>query len=390
MVRPPAAGFGQVELIAALAQLAELPSPSPMPEPEAPLAGALSDALLAWIPGARRDLPWRRRRDPYAVWISEVMLQQTQVSTVIPYFERWMRRFPDVRTLAAATLDDVLRIWEGLGYYSRARNLHRAARQIVERQGGQIPANRGELLALPGIGRYTAGAILSLAFGQREPVLDGNVRRLLCRVFDVTGDPRTTATQSVLWGLSRELVESVAAPEAGELNEAMMEIGALVCTPASPDCQACPLAAMCLAHRRGRERDLPARAARREVPHHDVTAAAVQDAGGRYLLIRRPADGLLGGLWGFPGGRADPGETLHACVVRTVREQTGVAVAATSEIIRLNHAYTHLRITLHAYRCELLGGDASPLLCSAVRWVEAAHLASYPFPVTDRKILSRL
>jgi len=351
-----------------------------------PPLGAVASLLLAWVRADRRDLPWRRRRDPYAVWISEVMLQQTQVATVVPYFERWMARFPDISSLAAATPDDVLLIWAGLGYYARARNLHRMAQEIVARHRGTIPSEKKALLALPGIGRYTAGAILSLAFGQREPVLDGNVRRVLCRVYDIADDPTEAATERHLWQLATGLV--MAAPEdaAGDLNEGLMELGALICTSGQPDCTACPIITMCLAHARGVEAERPVKRPMARPPHYDAAAAVILDDAGQYLLIKRPAPGLLGGLWGFPGGMLQEGEVVAEGFARTVREQIGLEVAPGDTIARIRHAYTHFRITLHAYRCRIIAGEPQPLRCAAIRWVAAGELSSYALPVTDAKI----
>ncbi len=349
---------------------------------------SLTHRLLAWIANGRRDLPWRRRRDPYAVWISEVMLQQTQAATVIPYFENWLARFPDVQALAAASLDDVLKAWEGLGYYARARNLQAAAQCIVQQHGGSLPADRRALLALPGIGRYTAGAILSLAFGQAEPVLDGNVRRVLCRVYDIGEDPRQPAVERSLWELAATLVEAAPPGQAGDLNEALMELGALVCTPVAPACSACPIREHCLACARGTVAERPVRSRKARTPHFNVVAGAIQDGQERYLIVRRPERGLLGGLWGFPGGALEPGEAATDGLTRTIREQTGVTIRAGAPLTRIKHAYTHFRITLHAFAGELVSGEAQPLRCAEVRWVTHKALADYAFPVTDRKIVA--
>jgi A/G-specific adenine glycosylase len=342
--------------------------------------------LLRWMEQARRDLPWRRDRSPYAVWISEVMLQQTQVATVVPYFERWLARFPDIACLAAAPLDDVLKSWEGLGYYARARNLQAAARVMVERHGGAIPSDREGLVALPGIGRYTVGAILSIAFGQVEPILDGNVRRVLCRLYDVEGDPRTPEVEERLWELSAELVQAAPEGRAGEFNEALIELGALVCTPVAPDCPGCPVRDFCLAYDRGTVALRPLKSTRPPTPYYDTVAAVVRNPGGRLLIIQRPSQGLLGGLWGFPGGTVEPDEDLPDAVRRTVREQTGLTVTARAPVRKVKHAYTHFRITLHAFTAELEGGEALPLTCTEVRWVDLGQLDDYAFPVTDRKV----
>ncbi len=358
----------------------------------APAPNHLSSALLAWIALGRRDLPWRQRRDPYAVWISEIMLQQTQVVTVVPYFDRWMARFPDIAALAAAPLDDVLKAWEGLGYYARARNLQRAAQIVVAQYGGQLPGERGALLALPGIGRYTVGAILSLAFGQPEPVLDGNVRRVLCRVYDIAEDPRQPAVVRRLWDTAAALVEAAPAGQAGDLNEALMELGAQVCTPGRPACGSCPLQAACLAHAHGVEAERPLRRAKPRTPHYQVTAAVIQDPGGRYLLIQRPPNGLLGGLWGFPGCTTDTPDAaaLADCLTRALAAELGISVAVDGLLPPIKHAYTHFRITLQPFLCRLVSGTVRSQTYTHVRWVAAADLDTYAFPVTDRKILDLL
>lgn len=367
----------------------------------------MSPALLAWIALNRRDLPWRRQREPYAVWISEIMLQQTQVATVAPYFERWLARFPDVHALAAASTDDVMKAWEGLGYYARARNLHRAAQLVATQHGGRLPGDRAALLALPGIGRYTAGAILSLAFGQHEPVLDGNVRRVLCRLHDIAEDPRKPAVEARLWELATALVTTAPPGQAGDLNEALMELGARVCRPGRPDCTRCPLQGACLAHARGVEMARPVKAARPRSPHYNVTAAIIQDAEGRYLVVQRPPAGLLGGLWGFPGSaagdcRAEAGPkrsedaavaalaALADCLQHALDAALGIEIQVGEPLPAIEHAYTHFRITLRPFLCRMLGGAVAPRAYAAARWVAPADLAAYAFPVTDRKIIELL
>lgn len=315
------------------------------------------------------------------------MLQQTQVATVIPFFERWMTRFPDPASLATAPIDDVLKAWEGLGYYARARNLHRAARIIVEEHGREVPSERSALLALPGIGRSTAGAILSLAFGRPEPILDGNVRRVLCRLYDIEGDPRAPAVEAELWQLAAAWVQSAPPGQAGPLNEALMELGALICTPDLPQCPDCPISAGCLARQRATVELRPARRRRATSPHHDVVAAVIQDGEGRLLLARRKAPGLLGGLWGFPGGIVRPGEDHISAVRRTIQEQVGIDVAPHSPLGSLKHAYTHFRITLHSWTATWLYGEPKALMCQEVRWAAFGLLDGYAMPVTDRRIV---
>lgn len=318
------------------------------------------------------------------------MLQQTQVATVIPYFERWLSRFPDPAALAAAPTGDVMKAWEGLGYYARARNLHRAAQQIVRQHGGEIPDDRAALLALPGIGRSTAGAILSLAFGRAEPILDGNVRRVLCRVYDVAGDPRAPVVEAGLWQLAETLVRDAPSGRAGSLNEALMELGALVCTPDQPQCPECPILVDCLAHRRGTVPLRPLRRAKSATPLHDVVAAVIRNPAGEVLLVRRHDAGLLGGLWGVPGGIAAAGEDHVSAVRRTVEDQAGIIVSPDSPLGSFGHAYTHFRIILHAWTAAWLEGEPRAKQCAEVRWVSPQDLDDYAMPVTDRRVVRLL
>jgi A/G-specific adenine glycosylase len=337
---------------------------------------------------AARDLPWRRDRSPYAVWISEIMLQQTQVATVIPYFERWLGRFPNIAELASASLDDVLKAWEGLGYYARARNLRRAAQLMVERHNGRVPDDRSALLALPGIGRYTVGAILSIAFGRPEPILDGNVRRVLCRLYDVDEDPRRPEVEEWLWAHSEGIMRAAGTGNAGEINEALMELGALVCVPVAPDCWACPVRTACLAYQRGTVAERPVKTARPHTPYYDVAAAVLVRGDGRVLITRRPPSGLLGGLWGFPSVVVAAGETLEAAAARAVRERIGMRAHIGARVAAVKHAYTHFRITLHGFAAsverEAFAGDTD------ARWVTPEELEQVALPVTDRKVANAL
>lgn len=254
--------------------------------------------VLSWFEeNGRHDLPWQRERTPYAVWVSEIMLQQTQVTTVIPYFERFMQRFPDVRTLADSPQDEVLHHWSGLGYYARARNLHRAAAELMEHHGGEFPAEIALVEALPGIGRSTAGAILSLALGQRHPILDGNVKRVLARHVALPGWPGRAKVQRELWALAETRTPK---HRVGDYNQAMMDLGATLCNRASPDCARCPVAQDCEARLSGRQADFPTRRPARRIPVRGVRMLLLRDPGGRVLLEQRPAQGVWGGLWSLP------------------------------------------------------------------------------------------
>jgi len=340
--------------------------------------------LLAWYRREARDLPWRRTRDPYAIWVSEIMLQQTQVETVGPYYRRFMERFGTVQALAGARLDSVLKAWEGLGYYTRARNLHAAARMVCRDHGGRIPDTVEGLRALPGIGRYTAGAIASIAFGRDAPVLDGNVTRVLCRVFAVEDDPKRAAVQRRLWGLCAELLPR---GRAGDFNQAMMELGARVCRPQNPACEACPIRGGCRARAQGRAEQLPVRRSGRALPRHTIAVGIVWKDG-RVLIDKRRADAMLGGLWEFPGGKKRPRERLADAVVREVYEEVGIRVEPTCRRMVVDHAYSHFRIRLHAYDCRYVSGRVRAVGCAAARWVRPEHLQRFAFPAANQKIIA--
>ena len=347
---------------------------------------AIATALSAWWKKHDRDMPWRRTSDPYAIWVSEVMLQQTQVATVIPYYERWMVRFPDVAALAQATLDDVLKCWEGLGYYSRGQNLHKAARQVVSRFGGHLPPDVRQLRALPGVGRYTAGAIASIAFGLDEPVLDGNVERVLCRALGIGSNPKRARTARTLWSAVRSLI---APGRAAEVNQALMDLGATLCTRRKWACEICPLSGPCAANERGLQAMLPARPKRRDVPHHTIAVGIIRKQG-LILIDRRKPDAMLGGLWEFPGGKVDPGEALPDAIRREVREEVGIEIDVGDEIAAVEHAYSHFSITLHAFACRHISGLARPLGCTACTWVRPDELDAYAMPRANRKIIEAL
>jgi A/G-specific adenine glycosylase len=321
----------------------------------------LTSRLLAWYADNRRDLPWRRTRDPYHIWIAEVMLQQTQVATVVPYYERFMERFPTVEILATASLDDVLKLWEGLGYYARARHLHAAALRVISEFNGRIPDTMEELLSLPGIGRYTAGALLSIAGNQDVPAPDGNARRVLCRVFAIGEDVTRGPGQRRLWNLAESLLPR---GRAGDFNQALMDLGATVCIPRAPFCGDCPLSNECQAHRLGQEVQFPIRRPRRPLPHYEVAAGIIWNGGGKFLIAQRLPEGLLGGLWEFPGGKREPDETLEECLQRELSEELAINVVVGSPLTVVQHTYTHFRITMHAFPFPLLTTRSSPLCAS--------------------------
>lgn len=347
---------------------------------------AVTRPLLAWFRRRARDLPWRRTDDPYAIWVSEIMLQQTQVATVLPYYERFLRRFPTVEKLARARLDTVLKLWEGLGYYGRARNMHRAAKEIVKRFDGHWPRTKDQLLALPGIGAYTAGAVASIAFGQREPVVDGNVTRVLCRLFHICEDPRQSAVQREIWSLAEWLVPR---SRPGDFNQALMELGSEVCLPGRPLCDECPLERACQARLHEEETSLPIRRPRKSIPHYTIAVGVVY-RNGLILIDKRQPEGLLGGLWEFPGGKQEAGESLEEAVRREVREELGIRIRVKRRLTAVDHAYSHFRIRLHAFECTYVSGKVRCHRCAEFKWVRPEDLYRYAFPAANNKIIAAL
>jgi A/G-specific adenine glycosylase len=342
--------------------------------------------LLAWYRKNRRDLPWRRTSDPYAIWISEAMLQQTRVETVIPYWERFLALFPDVEALATADADEVLGAWAGLGYYSRARNLQKAAQAVVERFGGELPDTAEGLEELPGIGRYTAGAVASIAFDRPEPVVDGNVERVLARVLDVREDVKKPAVKQRFWEAAGELARG---PHPGDLNQALMELGATICVPKAPRCMACPVIAECAARAAGDPESLPVKS-RKKPPKRVEASAGLLLRRGRALAVRRPPEGLLGGLWELPGGDLEEKEDPESGLLRNLAERTGLRVAAAEPLGSVEHVFTHRRLRLHVFRCEPPEGRIRLAGFDAHRWLAPASLGGLPLGAVTKKALRLL
>ncbi|HWM86752.1 MAG TPA: A/G-specific adenine glycosylase [Kofleriaceae bacterium] len=349
----------------------------------------IAERVVAWFRRHRRDLPWRRTRDPYAIWVSEVMLQQTRIAAVLPYYERWMDRFPSAERLAAAPLDDVLAAWSGLGYYGRARNLHRGAREVVERHGGRVPDTAAELRSLPGVGRYTAGAIASIGFGRREPLVDGNVARVLARLFAIEEDVKSASTARRLWQIAGELVPA-GAP--GDFNQGLMELGQEVCTPAAPRCEACPLAGSCAARATGRTAELPLvgkRQADADKPLLRARAAWIE-RGGRVLLARRRPEGLFGGLWELP--QAPDRERLHALFSALGAQ---LELGAPRPVFRHRQVLSHRRLELDVYVARLAGRPGRGALAAGsgpyerLAWHSLATLGSLGVAASSHAILQK-
>lgn len=345
----------------------------------------LSRQLLAWYRRHQRSLPWRETSDPYCIWISEIMLQQTQVDTVIPYYQRFLKVFPNVSALARAPLQDVLKVWENLGYYSRARNIHAAARVIVEKFGGQIPDTLEEIKTLPGIGDYTAGAILSIAYGRALPAVDGNVRRILCRLFAIRKPVDDTREQKQFQKVAALLIP---ARRPGDFNQALMDLGATICKSRNPDCSFCPIANICQARLQNLQNVLPVMSKTRAIPHRQAAAAVIRDAKGRLLLVQRPPSGLLASLWKLPGGFIKGDQNIENSLKQSVKKELGISIRTGKRLASVNHTYTHFRLTLHACECRLLKGTADPLKCQNWQWASPADLKKLPLSKVDRMILA--
>ena len=346
---------------------------------------ALRSGLLEWYSIQGRDLPWRRSRDPYAIWVSEIMLQQTQVKTVIPYYDRWLAQFPTLQTLASADQQQVLKLWQGLGYYARARNLHRAAQDIVSQHHGVFPTDLPTAVSLPGIGRTTAGGILSAAFDQPTPILDGNVKRVLARL--VALSVPTSKAIAQLWQLSIALLDP-AHPR--DFNQAWMDLGATVCLPRSPLCDRCPWQPHCCAYHQGIQTEIPMTETRAPIPRKMIGVAVIWNDAGQILIDRRKPNGLLGGLWEFPGGKVELGETIPACIQREIQEELGIEIEVGDRLIVIDHTYSHFHVTLNVHHCKHLSGEPQAIECDEIRWVELADLDSYPFPKANLQIIEAL
>ncbi|OGH55739.1 MAG: A/G-specific adenine glycosylase [Candidatus Lindowbacteria bacterium RIFCSPLOWO2_12_FULL_62_27] len=346
---------------------------------------AFRRALLGWYRRHRRDLPWRRTRDPYRILVSEIMLQQTQAVTVVPYYERFLKAFPTVQALARARREKLMKLWEGLGYYARARNLHEAARRIVRDCGGRVPRDPEVFSNLPGAGPYTTAAVLSIAYGAPLAAVDGNVRRVIARLYDI-GRPLASDDREVRERADRLLEDR----HAGDFNQAMMELGARICVPTNPACLLCPVRPHCAAFAGGTVGRRPVTQARRARPHKRVVAAVIRK-NGKILIGLRPWDqGLLGGLWEFPGGKIEPGESPETAVRREMQEEIGADVEAGPAVSTVDHVYTHLSITLSGHFCRLKRGTPKPLFHAKLRWVRPCDLARYAFPEANRKLIREM
>jgi A/G-specific adenine glycosylase len=360
--------------------------------PASPLAGGVSVStalrrqvnrrLRAWFQRHRRDLPWRHTTDPYAIWVSEVMLQQTQVATVVPFYLRFLEHFPTIQALAAAPEEQVLRHWEGLGYYRRARDLHRGARQLAAQHGGRLPDDPVVFGRIPGVGRYTLGAVLSQAFDRRLPIVEANSQRVLCRYFGWRDDPRSGPMQRQLWQTAEALLPR---RQAGAFNQSLMELGALVCTPARPRCQDCPLQAGCQARRLGLQEQIPLRPAPPTIVAVNEVAVVLWRRG-RVLLVQRPPEGRWASLWEFPRGSVDGDQTHEQAALRLLQQRANLEAMIGQELLTVRHGVTRFRITLVCLEARHASGRFRSAFYPQGRWLRPAELEQYPISTPQRRL----
>ncbi|TKB27305.1 A/G-specific adenine glycosylase [Desulfopila sp. IMCC35006] len=347
----------------------------------------IAQPLLDWFRRTRRDLPWRRTYDPYHVWISEIMLQQTQMDRGVAYFLRWIERFADVRAVAAAEEQEILKYWEGLGYYARARNLHKAAKVMVLEYGGKVPCEYEQLLRLPGIGPYTAAAVASVAGNYDVPVIDANVTRVYARLFDIGEPVKERPVQKRLAEIAENLLPR---GQARAYNQALMDLGGLVCTPKNPSCSQCPIAAACAALALGTVTERPVIGpGKRSITIHKV--AGIIGFNKKIYIQQRQADDVWGGLWEFPGGQVEEGKADDR-LAAAILQDTGLVVVPVEFITRVMHQYTHHKIILDCFWCRLTGDNCQPVLHSACdyRWIDPLELGRFAFPAGPRKLLKFL
>lgn len=342
--------------------------------------------ILDWYQANKKSWPWRENPDPYAVWVSEIMAQQTRLATVLPYYQQWMQTFPSIKSLAIASQQDVLAVWEGLGYYSRARNIHKAAKLLVKDYDGKLPNNSKDLQKLPGIGKYTAGAIASMAFKKDAAVVDGNVKRVLARLYSIETEINTSVGEKEIWKIAEDLVPS---GFAGDFNQGLMELGAFVCTPTNPKCDICPVLSQCKAFKNGKQNSLPNKKPKDKIPHYAVSAAIITKDK-KFLIAQRPEKGLLAGLWEFPGGKLEENESLEQALMREIKEELDCKIEVGKLFGTYKHAYTHFKITLHAFIVNKFNSQPIALEAQQIKWVELIHLKDYPMGKIDRLIANDL
>ena len=343
-------------------------------------------ALVDWYLTNQRDLPWRKASDPYPIWLSEVMLQQTQVATVLPYYHGFLKRFPNLQVLARANLQEVLKAWEGLGYYARARNLHKAAGVVINQCQGKIPRSWQDFRKLPGVGDYIAAAVLSIAFSKPYSVVDGNVKRVLSRLFVMKEPVNHASAKKIFQQAAADLLDT---QNPGTFNQALMELGAIVCKPRNPLCHTCPVQTWCLAYQSGRISEFPRKLKKKATPQYPI-AVGVVFKNNRVLITRRKPEGLLGGLWEFPGGKIKKNEKAEVACIREIKEEVNLAVKVDLHLCMVKHAYTHFKIQMDVFCCSYISGRVKLNGPVDHRWIRLNQLENYPLPKANHKFLSQL
>ena len=343
-----------------------------------------SDKLLRWYDNQGHNFPWRGIIDPYKTWLSEVMLQQTQVHTVIPYFKRWLQAFPNIKSVASADMDTILKQWEGLGYYARARNFHAACKIVESNYLGEVPNDIDQFSSLPGAGSYISGAVMSIAFNQPVPALDANAFRVVSRLQSVD-KPFSKCKNE----MNEFLSDLICTQRPGDFNQAIMDLGRNICTPINPHCTICPLSKYCSAFVNKTVSNYPVKLKSRQKPHYRVAVGVIWK-NEKILISKRRENGLLGGLWEFPGGKIEPGESAENCIIREVQEELGVCVKPTFFLKQIKHAYTHFSITLDAYYCEFIGGKPQALGCLDWQWATTEQIQDLPFPKANHKLFDKV
>ena len=340
----------------------------------------LAPLLLKWYDKHDRPFPWRETNDPYKIWLSEIMLQQTQVKTVIPYYNRWISRYPNIKSVADADIDSLLKNWEGLGYYARVRNFHNASKVVIKQYPGSVPDNRKMLLSLPGIGEYIAGAIMSIAFNKPIAAVDANALRVFSRLYTIDGTLRVRTKE-----VSNILSDLICHHRPGDFNQAIMDLGREVCKPKNPSCSICPLEQYCYAAVNNVVDKYPPVPAPRKKPHYNVATGIIWNKN-KILISKRRDSGLLGGLWEFPGGKIKDGETPKQCVIREVSEELGICIRPRGLLKQISHAYSHFSITLDAYNCDYIDGVPRAIACADWRWISPEQIVDLPFPKANHKL----
>lgn len=343
--------------------------------------------LLSWYDQNKREMPWRDSGNPYMIWVSEIMLQQTRVDQAMPFFERFMQQFPTVYTLAEASSDQLMKAWEGLGYYSRARNLQSAAKVIVKDFDGKIPTTYDALIQLKGIGPYTAAAVSSIAFNQAQAAIDGNVIRVVTRYFGIVDNVFLSKTKREIAELANEMLNK---ERPGDFNQAMMELGATICSPTKPNCTECPFQRSCIYFTTAMTEVVPYKPKKKKVPHKHIGVGVMFNMEGQILIARRKEEGLLGGLWEFPGGKQEADESIEACIHREFQEELDVQIQDLAFLTQVDHAYSHFKVSLHVYLCIHKSGKAKPLASDQIKWVSLDQLTDYAFPKANHHIIEAL